>query len=363
MITDNNSASRHQSNDGGGGLILAGLIQHLLITAEQRGVPRESLLAAMNLKPEQLADPNQLIPASHLERLLMAGIAWTEDELLGLHLSQFSRPEGFGVAGYILQACSTVREIIEMCIRYEHLVSSIGTTSLHYEPGLALWAWDVSTDNDVFSQHAADFLIGSLAAIARMLPLAPASGFLRCVHLRHSPPASASLVEEYQRILGCPVRFNQQLNALAFPLEGLNAQLVHSNAAMREALEAHARFLEQKNECVDFVERARSRLRVLMGEGTASRERLADSLDMSGRTLLRRLSDEGTTYRELMDGLRLEMAEKLLAESGDSVESIAHRLQYTESHSFIRWFKSRKGLTPAKFRQQTLNQPFNERGL
>ncbi|MDX1755529.1 MAG: AraC family transcriptional regulator [Marinobacter sp.] len=362
MITDNNPGSLQDGGDHSGGMVLAGLIQHLLIVAEKHGVSRDSLLAEMKARPEELADPNQLIPARYLERLMTAGLAFTQDELLGLHLSQYSRPEGFGVAGYILQACSSVREIIEMCIRYEHLVSSMGRTSLHYEPGMALWAWDISTDNDLFRWQAVDFLMGSLTAIARMLPSAPADGFLSHVQIRHPPPDSASQVEEYQRIFGCPVRFNQKLNALVIPLDGLNVPLVNSNAAMREALETHARFLERKNDCVDFVERARSKLRVLMGEGSASRGHLADSLEMSGRTLLRRLSEKGTTYREMVDGLRLEMAEKLLAEGGDSVESIAHRLQYTESHSFIRWFKSRKGLTPARFREKTRN-PNNERGF
>ncbi|MDC0663409.1 AraC family transcriptional regulator [Marinobacter sp. SS21] len=351
MTTKNHHGSRSLRAANTSGVVLAGLVQQLLIVAEKQGLSREYLLAVMEMKPEELADPNQLIRTNYLERLLNAGLAFSQDELLGLHLAQYSRPEGFGVAGYILQACSTIREAIEMCIRYEHLASSIGTTSLHYEPGVALWAWDIATHDDVFRRHAVDFLLGSLSFITRTHPTTSTHNFFSYVLLQHSPPASPRQLEEYERVFGCPVRFNQPLNALAFPLEALNAKLVHSNSGMLDALEAHARFLQRKNEGVSFYVRARTKLRVLLGDGFASREGLAECLGMSSRHLLRRLRDEGTTYRELVDELRLELALRLLAESSDSVESIAHRLQYTESQSFIRWFKSRKKMTPTQFRQ------------
>ncbi len=338
-----------------GALVLAGLLQNLLILAEQFGLSYDTLLSDAGLSPEALTDPNRMVPMRYLEQVLHAGVRRTGDDLLGLHLSELTQPESFGVAGYIVRACGSLREVIEMCMRYEHLVSSVGSTSFDVRPGQVAWTWNLATTNPVFRSQAVDYMLGSLATVRGHLPNITHWDF-DCVLLRRRVPELADQVREYERVFRCPVHFSQPMDALVFPLAALDAPLLHANSAMRDVLESHARFLESKQPEPDFLGSARAILKTMVMRGKPSRSALANALGMSSRHLLRRLNDAGSSYRALLGEMREEMARKLLLESDESIETIAHRLQYTESQSFIRWFKACHGMTPARFRQQADNQ-------
>lgn len=71
---------------------------------------------------------------------------------------------------------------------------------------------------------------------------------------------------------------------------------------------------------------------------------------MSGRTLRKRLTAEGTSYRILLDEVREHLAEELLLAGGLPVEAIAHRLGYVEVSSFSQAFRRWKGVGPREFR-------------
>lgn len=350
--------------DGGvnddGGLVLAGLLQNLLILAEQFGLSDNTLLSDAGLSPAALTDPNGMVPVRYLEDLLSAGVKHTGDDLLGLHLSELTQPESFGVAGYIVRACGSLREVIEMCMRYEHLVSSVGSTSFDVRPGQVVWTWNLATTNPVFRSQAVDYMLGSLATVREHLPNRAHWDF-DGVLLQRRPPEIADQAREYERVFRCPVHFGEPTNALVFPLVALNAPLLHANSAMRDVLESHARFLGSKQTEPDFPASARAILKTMVMRGKPSRSALANALGMSSRHLLRRLNEEGTSYRAVLGEVREGMARKLLLESNESVEAIAHRLQYTESQSFIRWFKACHGMTPSRFRQQAANRNKKER--
>jgi AraC-like DNA-binding protein len=73
---------------------------------------------------------------------------------------------------------------------------------------------------------------------------------------------------------------------------------------------------------------------------------------MSVRTLTRLLAAEGTTYRELLETLRRDLAGRYLAGDALSVSEISFLLGFAELSSFHRAFKRWTGRTPAEFRQQ-----------
>lgn len=343
------------ADTGSGDTVLAGLVQHVINSAATKGLSAAELLAAAGLSPEQLADPNGRVPASCMERLVCAGARISKDPLLGLHMSEVVDPAGFGVTGHIRQVCSTLQEVIEMTMRYERLVSDIGHTSLLHQPGIALWAWACKTDNPVFERHATEYILGCWLSIQLRL-MKPDSQSILAVHLRHDPPSAPELLKEYQRALGCPVHFRQPVSALVFSADAMRLPLAHANASIQQVLEEHARhLLEQHDETATLPDRARAQLGILLRQGKASRESLAGSLGMSTRHLHRQLEHDGFSYRKILDEQRMELALHYLAESKDSIEAVAERLQFTESQSFIRWFRQRAGKTPGQYRQGLKN--------
>jgi AraC-like DNA-binding protein len=336
-----------------GKTVRAGLVQHILLTiVANSGTGEAELLAAAGLSREALADPDERIPSCCLEKLVCAGARLSSDPLLALHASETADLSGFGVIGFLQQACSTVQETIEMIQRYEHLLSDSCHTTLQYQPGTALWCFECDSGNAEFSRHASEFMLGCWRQGFRQRPLQRHVPILRAVHFRHEPPADSALFTEYERIFGCPVHFRQAVTALELPLETLKMPLAHPDAGIQEALEQHARrLLERSDKPGSLLERARTQLRVLLHNGCASRDMLAENLGISARHLHRQLQREGVTYNQLLDRLRLELAHSYLANSSDSIATVAERLQFIETQSFIRWFRQMTGETPRKYRQ------------
>ncbi|MGX8847036.1 helix-turn-helix transcriptional regulator, partial [Pseudomonas aeruginosa] len=79
---------------------------------------------------------------------------------------------------------------------------------------------------------------------------------------------------------------------------------------------------------------------------------LAMELHLTVRTLRRRLDDEGSSYRLLLDEVRQALAEELLATGAIRLEEIAERLGYGEVSNFIHAFRRWKGMTPRQYRQR-----------
>lgn len=79
---------------------------------------------------------------------------------------------------------------------------------------------------------------------------------------------------------------------------------------------------------------------------------IAHSLDRSERTLARALADGGTSYREIIDLVRMGMAEDLLLNSDTSVREVSARLGYSDDTAFVRAFRRCFGISPARWRKE-----------
>lgn len=331
--------------------MLAALVQHIVTNAAAHGLPVAELLAEAGIGAEQLADPNGRIPVPAVERLVTAATRRSGDPLLALHFAATTEPAGFGVTGYMLQAAATVQEVIGLIIRYERLVSDIGQTSLQFQPGAALWCWNCRTDDDAFRGQATDYILCCFHTVYLRWVRPPALPLLG-LYLRHEPPADPALVGDYERAFGCPVYFQRPVSGLLLSAEALRQPLANPDLVLQGVLEQHAaQLLEQTARPAPFLARARLQLHKLLRQGRASREALAEALAMSPRHLHRQLEPEGYNYQRLFDDMRLELACQYLADSQDSVNSVAERLQFTEGQSFIRWFRKATGQTPGEYRK------------
>ncbi|MDO8331554.1 MAG: AraC family transcriptional regulator [Fluviicoccus sp.] len=335
-----------------GDTVLASLLQHILSSAAVSGLPTNTILTAAGIPPVPHADSTGRVPVSHLERLVCTGVAVSGDPLLGLHMSKLADPTGFGVLGYLRQACTTLQDFIEMARRYEVLVSDIGYTSLRHQPGVTLWCWDCKTDNPLFRRQATEYLLGSLRTIQIRMAKQHPPPILR-VLLRHEPPSNPAHIAEYEHHFGCPILFNQPVSAMVLANEVLKQPLENPDPGLQQVLEQHAlQLIGQREKAQSFMDKARTQLQTLLQQGDGSREALAGAMGMSGRNLHRQFEREGGSYRQLYDEVRLEMARRYLLNSPEAVESVAMRLQFGGSQSFIRWFRQLSGETPGQYRKQ-----------
>ncbi|KAF1054822.1 MAG: HTH-type transcriptional regulator VirS [Stenotrophomonas maltophilia] len=317
--------------------------------AEHLGLDPHAALDAAGLRAEQLRDNSQRLPSEAHERLLDWLCAHSGDPLFGLHAARFVQPGSWSVLGYITMNCANLGEAMKRIVPYEKLVGDMGTSSLEPGAGHVRLVWHCRHQSQPIRRHMVENVLASWLLYARWI--ADTDGSPLEVWFEHAQPSGTQL-REYEALFGCPVRFEQACSALLVPLHLLAYPLRQADPNLLLTLEDHALSLMARLDDEEpLALRVRHALRVLLKDGLPRKERVAERFDMTVRTLQRHLQQAGTSYQQILDALRQELAEQYLRDSELAIQDIAQHLGFTESRSFHRSFKGWTGMTPGEFRK------------
>jgi AraC-like DNA-binding protein len=180
--------------------------------------------------------------------------------------------------------------------------------------------------------------------------------------LRLELSRSAEHGEMYEAAFGCPVKFKAKRDAIIFRSSDLDLPFVGYNAELLEMLtpqlDQQLAPHKKKQSCTDQVKWV---LKRLLGGPRPEINEVAKELGMSSRTLQRRITDEGTSYRQLLNDARHELARFYLKEPSLSVSEIAYLLSYEDPSSFFRAFHEWERTTPSEWK--TASRPRAKRGI
>jgi AraC-like DNA-binding protein len=167
------------------------------------------------------------------------------------------------------------------------------------------------------------------------------------IEFRRARPA---LIEDFERLLRAPLQFGAAQTRLVFdweaierPLDGGNPELARHNDAI--ALQYMTQ-IERDN----LQGRVRDVLTQRLARGEPSQEEVAELLNMSARTLQRKLGDGGTTYKEILDETRRVLALAYLSAPRHSVSDVTYLLGFSAGSSFTRAFRRWTGQSPSDWR-------------
>lgn len=333
-----------------GEIVAVSLARHLLDLAAWKGQPKEPILAAAGLTADCLNGRDGWLPVERGAEIVHAALAITQDPLFFLKLSQLTFLSGFGIVGYLLESSPTLKDAIESLCRYERLITSIAFSRLERQPGRVLWGCECRFHDPVLVRQMTEFHVGSRYLFMVMVK-EKRSKIVTAVHFQHSAPANMNAEEEYGKIFRCPVLFDQPESALVISPHALSLPLRQVEPGLQETLAVHAdKKLNEALAMTSLVSQAKGQLRMLLHTGRPSRDLLAERLGVSSRHLCRQLQNEGSSYRDILDELRLEIAQKKLRESDKTVDEIGRILSFSDGQSFIRWFRQMTGHTPGDYR-------------
>lgn len=334
------------------GWISARHLQHMIGRGEAVGLRFDDLLGEAGLSRERLADGEARVPLAVIEAVLSAISERYPDPLLGLHAAQDIQPAAFGPLGHIMQACTTFADALDVVMRYRGLLSNIGRSSVRRTPGELQICWECLVGGPALRRQATEYVMGTFASLIRVLLPGPQQ--LHSVYLAHSRAEAPEAAREYYKHFNCPVYFDRPESSLNFPDRVLQMRLPHGDAQLKDMLEQHARrLLAERAQPRALTDEVRHLIRTMIIEGVPMRDRVAEQLGISGRSLHRKLIEAGSGYRELLDEVRLELAQQRLRDSEDSVTVIADFLGFNSHQAFLRWFKQASGdRTPGQYRRE-----------
>lgn len=339
-------------------VVSALVVQQCVRFAKSRGIPTEQFLKGAGITREQLTQAHLQLPWLPVQEQLRLFLEQLDDPLVGLHISTLINVSTLGVWGYVVQTSTTLRNLIDTVVQFGMLLSNTGLNWQRPEGNALVWGWHCYMSDELVARHSMDCVIGCMASLITTLMRKQAVFPLLGVRLQHSAPRNPEHLREYEEFFRCPVQFNQKESGLLIAPEALEQTLTLADPALHNTLEEHARSMLNKRHgdtTVSLVDQVRAVVRAHLARHVApSREAVAEEFGMSGRTLHRKLQDTGTSYTEILDELRFELAQDYLRASSLTVETIGQQLGFQESQSFIRWFRQLANTTPGEFRQQMI---------
>jgi AraC-like DNA-binding protein len=315
---------------------------------ERQGHDATPIRQLPGLKARNLDDPDFRLPEAVAQRAWGLAARITRDPALGLHLAE-SLPRGaLDLVEYAFRSSPSLLSGLERLARYGRVLSDRVAGRIESGPeGVMLWFGD--TGRSPLHTARAEF---SLAVALRLgrdatgVDLTPVR-----VCFAHDAPEDTS---EHRRFFHVPVTFGAGVNALvlsaadaARPLRGADAALAD---IVRRRLEKALVDRAQPNTDA-LASRVRRLLIEGLGQSTLTPAATSRALGVSTRTLSRRLAEEGTSFRQLLDAARAELAMALLQDRALSIGDIAFFLQYSEPAAFHRSFRRWTGQTPRGFRE------------
>ncbi|MFT3927662.1 MAG: AraC family transcriptional regulator [Myxococcales bacterium] len=315
-----------------------------IIALHPRGL---ELLAEARIGVQEFSDPDKRVPHDPAMHLLARAVDLCVDPGLGMKAAEQFGPSDLGVLEYAASTCATLRDAAHCATRYLRLMNDSADSRLVEKEDVAVWEFRVAEGLNQ-PPAANDFELSVYTSLARRYTGQDEDPIE--VHFAHAAPTSEA---DYQRVFRCPVRLGMPFNAIVFPRAYLDAPLVHANAVVHATYAAHVNeLLEGSRKQEGVTGRVRALVVENLSRGEASLLWVAKAMAMSGPTLRRRLEEEGTGHRQIVDEVRRELASRYLEDRSLPISEVAFLLGFSNVASFHKAFRRWHGTGPAEFRKQ-----------
>jgi AraC-like DNA-binding protein len=317
----------------------------LLPVLAKFGLSIGDLLEEAGMPQDLLADPENTVQLSDAARLLALCATRTKCPHLGLLAGQQVSFDSMGPIGLLAQWAGSVGSALRGLILTLHLHDRAIIPTLSVSGGTAMLSLAPHRYLAVGGDQVGDFTLA--VAFNLVCSLCGSTEVASEVHLAHHAPPDK---RPYDRFFGHSVAFECDRNALVFPAAWLAHRLIPAGTNGRDQLklivaEALGRFQ------IDLPTKARRAIMMSIMGGDASVRSVASLIGVHPRALNRQLAAHGTTCRDLLREVRVQIAHQLLADTALPMAEIAESLGYADKTSFIRAFRRRSGIPPSAWRR------------
>lgn len=327
-------------------------LQLMVEILEERGIAASRLFAEARVPAAPMASPQAKMSATQWTRLVLCALTLTGDPALGYEYGLRMRPTAHGVLGYATLSCANLRQALEIGVRYFQVRQA--NFSVRYREDAThatLELIDTLRIPVLRSFFVENILLGLARALAAML--GRELDALPEVEIGFDWPEPAYHRAWRKRLPR--IRFDEPANVIRVPVAYLDLKPALADPhAMSQAIELCERELAlvSSGDGDDVCERVGAFLRPSPA-GYPQLDAVAERLNLSSRSLKRRLQARGTGFLELLEQARRRDAEDLLRNSAMSIDAIAARLGYRNPANFSRAFQRWTGASPSRWRARS----------
>lgn len=311
--------------------------------ARSLGIDPYAQLRAAGIDVQSLGQPDLKIPVERVNLLLESSASAADVDDFGLRMAMSRRLSNLGLIALAAREQPTVREALACLQRTLHLHNE----ALHLE---------IEEANDIVvlrerlvarirgsTRQSMELTIGVFFRIVK--ELLGDSWTPRAVCFEHSPPRDPGC---YRKAFNCSVQFNSVLNGMTCRSRDLDRKMPLADPQSLRTIQQYLESAEGHRPTQS--ERTTQLILGLLPSGRCTADLVARYAGIDRRTLHRRLTDEGTTFSALMDEVRMQAAQRHLADADSAIGDLAPMLGFSESSALSRWFSGKFGSSPREWR-------------
>ncbi len=276
-------------------------------------------------------------------------------------ISKKFHPGSFHILSYAMMSSSNLKNALKRLAYYKRMLSNTCQLEVHEVNDSLQLNMEIfnheQTDNKVLSLNSVVVFLSSVVAISRQLlgeNFNPTKLSINYVKPEHD----TSYLNDF---FNCEVQFSpfDSVSTLTFNLDKANEKLLSGSALMTQVHEKLLNELMSRLDKTDLVHTVRCNIFENIALGVPSQTEVAQKIGMSLRNLQRKLNDQGTSYKEILDHLRKNLVLGYIKQRHLSLNEISYLAGYNSVGNFNRAFRRWTNETPGEYRNKITNSDLN----
>ena len=313
------------------------------------------LFARVGLDHSRLRDPGARFSYVAVTRLWELAAKVTGDPGFGLTVANLWHPTTLHALGYSWFASNNLAEAYERLQRYGRIINTAANGIMRIEKSAENYCLILDPKAKKLTPATVSIDAG-LCMTLNMSRGAYGKNFRAIrVSLQHAAPAAARHVKRFNDVFGAPVTFAQPENALWLDPGMVTEPLATANPELARINDQIVTDYLARLDRSDVTMRVKSKLIERLPSGQVNEEGIASSINVSQRSLQRKLREQGMSFTQLLENTRRELSMQYVRNPQHSLNEVAFLLGFAEPGNFSRAFKRWYGKSPSQFRQDSLS--------
>ena len=312
----------------------------------RHGVNADSFLKDVGLRRADVSDEDNRISYAAVIALIERAATTLGDASYGLRLGAAQDARDSGMLGFLMLNSPTLLDALSNAQRYFRVLGE-GEDLEVERMGPHVTLRFRETDKALRgSRHNSEYIAAIIVRACRDMTRKRISP-VRAEFIHGRPNAKVA----YPDYLSCPVKFHAPWDALTYDTDTMHLPVIGADNKLFKVLERACKsILGTAPKKQDIVHDVRELVIDGLAKGGVSFDDVAREVNMSSKTLERRLAARGTTFSVLLDDIRSGLAKRYLSDTDLRLEQIAYLTGYSEPAPLVRAFRRWTRTTPMQFR-------------
>lgn len=334
-------------------------VKAVLQAAAARGVDSATLLRDAGMSSAMLRDPNERIPLDSYLALYRIAYERAADADLGLYVGHIIYFSGINLHLYMTTICRDLKEYFNVIPSTLRLRGDMGRVLVRPEGDYIRLEWHPLDASTASWRPVVDEMLNTSVEIVNAICALPVP--VRAAEFTYPLPDDT---RGLKRAFGTHLKFGCDVSCLYFSREALRYPLIDLGFELgRDFCAGPPEVFAVDEEGDPFLRDTRAAIRRALPGGALTIDSLAQDIGVSRRTLQRRLSRHGSSFKRMLQDVREEQSRRYLDDPRLAITEIALLLGYSDQASFSNAFKMWCGCAPSDYRQRGGAAAFNKHNV